>query len=93
MTKCPYCGYFANQHEELIDEGKSPKLEDVSFCIKCGEISKFTKKGLVKQNINELDEKTLEIVLDIRERWCGLTGNVQSENINNASLGGDNDLQ
>lgn len=73
-TKCPYCDYSANQHEELINKGLNPIIGDISFCIKCGEISKFTKQGLTKQAITELDEETTEKVLEIRDRWCVLLG-------------------
>lgn len=86
MTKCPYCGYHANQHEEIVNIGNNPKLEDISFCIKCGEISNFTKKGLIKQDINELSGAVLETVLSIREKWSAValdfSSSKQEENNN-----------
>jgi uncharacterized Zn finger protein len=67
-TICPYCGYKSTNHETL--EGKNkPKNGEISFCMNCGEVSKFTKKELVKVNIEELKYCTREEINDIRVAW------------------------
>lgn len=68
MPNCPYCGYLSTNHETLEGED-NPKVGEISFCIKCGEISRFTKTRLIKQDIRELDEEEYEEVMKIREAW------------------------
>lgn len=67
-TKCPYCGYVANHHE-TIDELKSPKDRDISFCIKCGEVSIFSKGNLIKVDVNSFDRETQEEIRGITDAW------------------------
>lgn len=71
MPKCPYCWYSSTNHETL-DGNKNPKIGEISFCISCGEISKFTKTRLIKQDIRELSDEEQEEVMKIREAWCEL---------------------
>lgn len=68
MSNCPYCNYLFTNHETL-DGQYNPEVGDISFCIKCGEISMFTKTRLIKQDINELCEDEYEEVMKIREAW------------------------
>ncbi len=67
-TKCPYCGYLATEHETL-DGGENPQEEDVSFCINCGEISKYKDNKLVKESLENLDEANKKEINKIRVAW------------------------
>ena len=69
MTTCPYCNYKATNHEELEDKGFNPSLEDVSFCISCGEVSLFTKEGLVKVDVKTLPRENQEEIREIEIAW------------------------
>ncbi len=67
-TKCPYCNYEATEHETL-DKEKYPQEGEISFCINCGDISKFKNCSLVKVDSNSLDEEAKEELNDIRIAW------------------------
>ena len=67
-TICPYCKYEATNHETLGNQ-KNHKKGDISFCINCGEISKFKNHGLIKINLNSLDESIKQQINDIRVAW------------------------
>lgn len=74
MTICPYCNYHATDHEQLVDQGKQPKLDDLSFCINCGEVSKFSWEGLKKIKIDDLDEENKKEIKKIKEAWNKIKG-------------------
>ncbi len=67
-TRCPYCNYLATEHETL-DEEENPVTGDISFCINCGEVSKYKNNELVKYSLESLDETTKKEVNDIRVAW------------------------
>lgn len=70
-TKCPYCYYVADQHETLDDQ-KFPKDGEISFCISCGEVSKFSmivKGGLIKVDFDSLDEDMKTQLRGIGDSW------------------------
>ncbi len=67
-TKCPHCNYLATEHETLNEES-NPKIGDISFCLNCGEVNEFTKKGLVKTNIDSLDQKTKAEIKKVESAW------------------------
>lgn len=68
-TICPYCNYKATNHETL-DKQKNPKEGEISFCINCGEISKFKKdNSLIKIDITSLDERTKVKINIISTVW------------------------
>ena len=67
-TKCPYCNYQATRHETL-DRETCPKDDDISFCINCGEVSKYKKGKLIKVDVNTLDEQTKAEIREIETAW------------------------
>ncbi len=67
-TTCPHCGYLATEHETL-DYEQNPKEEDISFCINCGEVSKYKNKKLIKFDLESLDEANKKEVNRIRIAW------------------------
>ena len=67
-TKCPYCNYIENKHETL-DEQKNPKEGDISFCINCGEVSQYIDKGLIKVDIESLEEPMQRAIKEIEDAW------------------------
>ncbi len=75
-TKCPYCNYVATEHETLNYFAK-PKELDISFCINCGEISKFKNKKLIKESLESLDDATKKEINKIRIAWLK-TRSIQS---------------
>ncbi len=67
-AKCPGCNYLGTEHETL--EGQiEPIMGDISFCINCSQVNEFTKTGLVKTNLEELDEETREEVDRLDNAW------------------------
>ena len=70
-TKCPYCNYIAEQHETLNNSNPNavPKVGEISFCINCGEVSKFSKNGLIKVDIESLDEDMKMQLKEIDTAW------------------------
>lgn len=77
-TICPYCNYKATEHETLNKE-LHPKDEDVSFCINCGEVSKYSKGVLIKINIHYLDKETRKELKDIEIAWLRTRGISQNK--------------
>lgn len=70
-TKCPYCGYIANAHETL-DEQNDPNEGDISFCIKCGEVSIYdgsSPKRLIKVDVETLPWRTQSEIKKIEMAW------------------------
>ena len=67
-TRCPYCNYKATNHECLHGTA-TPKDEDISFCIECGEVSTYSKNTLIKLNINDLEESTKRKLKDLEIAW------------------------
>lgn len=67
-TTCPYCNYKATNHETL-DNQKYPKEGDISFCIKCGEVSKYKDHNLVKVDVNKLDKSNIKEIHKIMYAW------------------------
>ncbi len=67
-TKCPYCNYLATEHETL-DNQKDPKEGDISFCIKCGDVSQYSGNLLVKIKVDSLDKSTQKEIRDIQTAW------------------------
>lgn len=68
-TICPYCKYEAECHEELEDLGDKPKNNDFSFCINCGEISRFSERKLIKVAENRIPYYVQERINKIRLSW------------------------
>ena len=81
-TKCPYCNYIATEHETL-DYIQYPKEDDISFCINCGEVSKYENKKLVKVNVESLDETNREKINRIRIAWLKTRAIKSAENKTN----------
>lgn len=67
-TKCPYCSYKADTHE-TVDGNKSPKDNDISFCINCGEVSQYKNNKLIKIDLDSLDESTKREINNIGVAW------------------------
>ncbi len=66
---CPFCGYFSDCVSHLQQDAL-PKEGDVSFCIKCGEVSLFDKElKLGKINMDELPFETKEEIARIKSVW------------------------
>lgn len=67
-TKCPFCDYKATEHKTL--EGFNlPEDEDISFCINCGEVSKFKINKLVKVDVRLLGKSERKELNEIRIAW------------------------
>ena len=67
-TKCPYCGYLATEHI-MLDYQAVPEDGDISFCIKCGEISEFKKDKLIKIDYTKLNEGSKRRLREIEIAW------------------------
>ena len=68
LSRCPHCNYLATDHETLEGE-KKYRLGDISFCIACGEISKFVENGRVKITMDSLDKGTKKEIRKIESAW------------------------
>ena len=67
-TKCPYCNYKATEHETL-DKETNPKEGEISFCINCGEVSEYSKSGLIKADVFSFYKETQQEIKDIEIAW------------------------
>ena len=67
-TTCPYCNYLATEHETL-DNQKNPHKEDISFCINCGEVSKYFEGCLIPVDVYDLDKSLQRQIKDIQTAW------------------------
>jgi len=67
-TKCPYCGYKADQHETL-DYQTLPNKGEISFCINCAGVSEFIEDGLKKVDVSKLDEDMKHQLKDLDTAW------------------------
>ncbi len=67
-TRCPYCNYLATEHETL-DNQKNPKEGDISFCIECGEVSKYFEGCLIPVDVYDLDKATRKEIRGIQTAW------------------------
>lgn len=79
-TSCPYCGYIATEHETL-DLQTDPKENDISFCILCGEISRYKSGKLKKVNINFLPKELKAEVAKIKDAWKQAKEIANSQNV------------
>ena len=69
MSICPYCKYRATEHEELDHQGNIPDIGDISFCINCGEISTYSRVGLLKIDIITLTDEVQKKIRKIYDAW------------------------
>lgn len=67
--KCPNCGYAFQEHSNLKDENLKPKEGDISFCMKCGQVSRFGENEMIPMKLDDLDRVSLMQILKIRKAW------------------------
>lgn len=68
-TTCPYCGYVAELQAPMGSQ-QLPKLGDISFCINCGNVSKYDELSrLEKTDLCSLDSKDQEAIAKIKTVW------------------------
>lgn len=68
--KCPHCEYEFEASTNFEDEKTKPKVGDVSFCIKCGGVSRFGEEGtMIPMKLDDLDRESLIEILKIRKAW------------------------
>ncbi len=77
---CPHC-QKDNPLYTTVEGETNPEIGDISFCIGCGEIAKFTLKGLQKLDLTALSDEERKDVLDIRTGWLKINNieNIKSE--------------
>jgi transcription elongation factor Elf1 len=68
--RCPRCGYTFQASTNLEDGKAKPRIGDVSFCINCGQVSKFWENDtMLPVKLDDLDKGTLMEILKIRKAW------------------------
>jgi transcription elongation factor Elf1 len=68
--KCPRCGYAFEKNTSLEDEKVKPRIGDISFCINCGQVSKFWENDtMLPIKLDDLDKDALMEILKIRKAW------------------------
>lgn len=71
-NRCPYCGYFSDRATHLEEE-VTPEKGDLSFCINCGNVSKFDNNlNLVKINLHKLSFQEKKEIARIKSAWRGI---------------------
>jgi rubredoxin len=69
--KCLNCEYEFEENTNLEDDKLKPKTGDISFCIKCGQVSRFGEDGMIPVKLDDLDRENLIEILKIRKLWKG----------------------
>lgn len=67
--RCPKCGYIFELATNLEDERLKPRIGDISFCIKCGNVNQYDEVGVIPLDETKLDPTTKIEILKIREAW------------------------
>jgi len=79
--KCPNCDYKFQKSTNFEDEKLKPKVGDVSFCIRCGGVSRFGKDEMIPMKLDDLKGEALIQILKIRKAW------LQTKNLNVGTRG------
>lgn len=78
--KCPHCNKNNPLHT-TIDGDNNPRIDDISFCIGCGELAIFSLDGLKKLDIEVLPKHIIKEVLEVRTAWLKINNaiNIKKE--------------
>ncbi len=75
-TLCPYCGEHMTHADEYRHTGRAPEPGDLSLCIACGRIGKFTGNMVVRRMTPEEmeadcmeDPELRQVLASLREGW------------------------
>ena len=72
--RCPSCGYVFDCATNLDNMTATPKIGDISFCIKCGTVSQFDKFGVKAIDVSKLDGEIKTEIQRIRKAWFKTRG-------------------